>query len=210
MKRLVPFVAGIALFVAASAAGASTLRLLAKPLPVLALAFAVAMAPGGPFALRRGVFLGLLFSAAGDVLLDLDLFLPGLLAFLAAHVAYVVAFLSDTKTAAPLRALPFAIWGGLLFTHIQPRLGSLAGPVVVYVVAICTMMWRAAARVGSGPGSRGAWAGLLGAVSFGLSDSLIASDRFGAPIPHASAPIMAFYWLGQAGIAKAAFDKETP
>ena len=210
MKRLAPFAIAVALYVVASAAGTPALRLAAKPLPVLVLAVAVAVAPGRPFALRRGVFIGLLFSAAGDVLLELDLFLPGLLAFLAAHVAYVVAFLSDTKAAALLRVLPFAIWGGLLFTHVQPRLGSLAGPVIVYIVAICTMMWRAAARVGSGPASQGAWAGLLGAVSFGLSDSLIALDRFATPIPHVSAPIMLFYWLGQAGIAKAAFDKESP
>ena len=210
MKRLAPFAIAVALYVLASAAGTPSLRLAAKPLPVLVLAQAVAAAPGRAFALRRGIFIGLLLSAAGDVLLELDLFLPGLLAFLAAHVAYVVAFLSDTRAAAPLRALPFAIWGGLLFTHVQPRLGSLAGPVIVYVAAICTMMWRAAARVGSRPGLRGARAGLLGAVSFGLSDSLIALDRFSSPIPGMSAPIMLFYWLGQVGIAKAALDKESP
>ena len=208
MKRLAPFAIAVALYVLASGAGNPPLRLAAKPLPVLVLA--VALLPGRPFALRRGVFIGLLFSAAGDVLLELDSFLPGILAFLGAHAAYVVAFLSDTKAAAPLRALPFALWGGLLFTYIQPRLDSLAGPVVVYVVAICTMMWRAAARVGSKPGLRGARAGLLGAVSFGLSDSLIALDRFSSPIPGVSAPIMLFYWLGQAGIAKAALEQEAP
>lgn len=204
------FALGAGFFFVASAAAWPAVRLVAKPIPVLVLALAVALAPGKPAAIRRGVFLGLLFSAAGDVLLELDLFLAGLLAFLAAHLAYLVAFLSDTRAAAPLRLVPFAIWGGLLFTRVEPRLGELTGPVIVYVVAICAMMWRAAARVGSRPDLRGARAGLAGAVSFGISDSLIALDRFGTGMPHVSAPIMLFYWLGQAGIAKAAIDKESP
>jgi uncharacterized membrane protein YhhN len=204
------FVVAAGLFFAADAAPSPIVRLLAKPIPVLVLALALARAPGPWLAIRRGVFAGLLFSAAGDLLLELDLFLPGLLAFLAAHVAYLVAFLSDTRTAAPLRLVPFAMWGALLFTRVEPRLGALTGPVIVYVVAICAMMWRAAARVGSKPGLGGARAGFLGAVSFGISDSLIALHKFGAAIPHLSAPIMLFYWLGQVGIAKAAIDKESP
>lgn len=208
MKRILPFALGVALFFAASAAGVSSARMVAKPLPVLALAFAVARA--GPGVLRRAVLVGLLLSAAGDLLLELDLFLPGLLAFLGAHVAYAAGFFADTRAPALLRILPFAVWGGVLFHHSEPRLGSLTGPVAFYIVAICTMMWRAAARVGTGAGPRSAWAGLLGAVSFGLSDSLIASDRFHAPIPGVSLPIMLLYWLGQAGIAMAAIDKESP
>lgn len=211
MKRALPFTLAVALFVGLSAAHASSALVVAKPLPVLALAWAVAGGGAGlSHLLRRGVIVGLLLSAAGDVLLELGLFLPGLLAFLGAHLAYIVAFVSDTRAKAPLRALPFALWGALLFFHVRPGLGTLAGPVAVYVAAICTMMWRAAARVGSPPRPRGAWAGLLGAVSFGLSDSLIAIDRFVAPIPGASFPILLFYWLGQAGIAAAALDKEAP
>jgi alkenylglycerophosphocholine hydrolase len=49
---------------------------------------------------------------------------------------------------------------------------------------------------------------LFGAVSFGISDSLIAWNRFLAPVPNAFVPVMLFYWIGQAGIARAALDKE--
>jgi alkenylglycerophosphocholine/alkenylglycerophosphoethanolamine hydrolase len=206
VKRILPFALAVTLFFAASAAGAVTLRRLAKPLPALVLAIAVITSGRGVF--RRGVLVGLLCSAGGDVLLDRGLFLPGLGAFFAAHVAYVIAFVSDSRTPALLRALPFAGWGALLFARIRPGLGALTVPVVFYVAAICTMMWRAAARVGPGPGPRGARAGLVGAVSFGLSDSLIAWDRFFAPIPRVSVPIMLLYWLGQAGIAIAAIDEE--
>jgi alkenylglycerophosphocholine hydrolase len=199
----VTFAASMVAFVAAVALGFDTLELLVKPLPVLVLAFGVATKSRSP--LRRGVTAGLLASAVGDVLLGLDLFLPGLVLFLCAHVAYTVAFLADTRAPAFVRALPFAAWGTLLLGRLWPALGSLAAPVAFYVVAICAMMWRAAARVGRSPG---AMAGLVGAVSFGISDCLIALNRFEAPVPKAFVPIMLFYWLGQAGIARAALDKE--
>jgi uncharacterized membrane protein YhhN len=77
--------------------------------------------------------------------------------------------------------------------------------VVAYVLAICTMLWRAAARVGrEGPARPGEWAALGGAVLFALSDSLIAFDRFHAPIPSVEVRIMLLYWAGQLGIAASA------
>ena len=39
------------------------------------------------------------------------------------------------------------------------------------------------------------------ALAFAASDALIAFDRLHAPMPGASVPIMALYWLGQSGIA---------
>jgi uncharacterized membrane protein YhhN len=206
VKAWTTFVASVMAFFAAAALGLRSLELFAKPLPVIVLAFHVGTSARSP--LRRGVTIGLLASAVGDFLLGLDLFLPGLVAFLGAHVAYTVAFLADTPALALGRAIPFVTWGTLLFGHLWPALGGLAGPVAFYVVAICAMMWRAAARVGrsSGPG---AVAGIVGAVSFGISDSLIAWHRFEAPVAGASIAIMLFYWLGQAGIARAALDKET-
>ena len=86
------------------------------------------------------------------MLLEAGLFLPGLLAFLAAHVAYVAAFLSADRRPALGRALPFLAWGLGAFALLRPGLGPMAVPVAVYVAVICTMMWRAAARVGS-PGT---------------------------------------------------------
>ncbi len=203
MKLWAAFLATMVVFFAATTLGFSTLALLAKPLPVIVLACGVMASDAGP--LRSGIAVGLLASAIGDLLLGLDLFLPGLVAFLFAHVAYLSAFLADTRVLAPARALPFAAWGALLLGKLWPALGSLALPVAFYVAAICAMMWRASARVGR---REGALAGLVGAVSFGFSDSLIAWDRFLTNIEGGFIPIMLFYWLGQAGIARAALDKE--
>jgi uncharacterized membrane protein YhhN len=195
-------VAAAAAFLAGIAFPSAPLRLAAKPIPVLCLAGWVAMAGRRPAA--RPVCVGLLLSALGDVLLEASphLFLPGLLAFLAAHVSYTVGFVRETRRASPLRAVPFAIWGALGYLAMRAGLGALRVPVVVYLFAICVMMWRAAATVGhESPARRGEWLALGGAVLFAASDTLIGLDRFRAPLEGARLAIILLYWLGQLGIA---------
>jgi uncharacterized membrane protein YhhN len=150
------------------------------------------------------VCVGLLLSALGDVLLEASpgLFLAGLLAFLGAHVAYTAGFVRETSRASVSRAVPFALWGALGYLAMRAGLGALQVPVVVYLTAICVMMWRAAATVGhEGPARRHEWLALAGAVLFAASDTLIGLDRFRAPLPGARVPIILLYWLGQLGIA---------
>jgi uncharacterized membrane protein YhhN len=185
------------------ATGRPALCLAVKPFPALVLAAWVAARC--PRLLGRLTATGLALSAAGDVLLEIGLFLPGLLAFLAAHLAYVAAFLTADRRPALGRALPFAAWGLTAFALLHRGLGPMALPVAVYVAVICTMMWRAAARVGS-PSTPplAALLGLGGAVAFAASDTLIAFNRFAAPIPRVRWPIMTLYWLGQSGIAASA------
>jgi uncharacterized membrane protein YhhN len=197
------FLATALLYFVALGAGLPALRLAVKPLPALVLAVWVATRCREPLA--RLTAAGLALSALGDVQLERGLFLPGLLAFLSAHVAYVAAFLAADRRPAIGRALPFVAWGVTAYLLLRPGLGPMALPVGVYVAVICAMMWRAAARLGS-PGSPAlaALLGLAGAVAFGASDTLIAFDRFSAPIPGARWPIMVLYWLGQAGLAASA------
>jgi uncharacterized membrane protein YhhN len=179
------------------------LRVALKPLPVLALASWVASRSREP--LGRLVASGLVLSALGDVLLETGRFLPGLLAFLGAHVAYVAAFLWVERRPALLRALPFAAWGVGTFGLLRPGLGAMALPVGIYCAVISVMLWRAGARVGgAGTHERAAWLGLVGALAFGASDTLVAVDRFQVPIPGVRLPIMLVYWLGQWGIAASA------
>jgi uncharacterized membrane protein YhhN len=203
-----PILAGVGLATAllyfvGLGAGLPALRLAVKPFPALALAAWVATRCREPLA--RLTTVGLVLSAIGDLQLERGLFLPGLLAFLTAHVAYVAAFLAADRRRALGRALPFLAWGVTAYLFLRPGLGPMALPVGVYVAVICAMMWRAAARVGSpGTPALAALVGLAGAVAFGASDTLIAFDRFSAPIPGARWPIMVLYWLGQAGLAASA------
>jgi alkenylglycerophosphocholine hydrolase len=209
-RRLGPVLAAVGVvsataFLAGPARDGSWLRLVAKPIPVLCLAAWVAQRGGGRSA--NAIRIGLLLSALGDVLLEYDpgYFLAGLGAFLLAHLAYTTGFLRESRRRAPLAALPFAAWGAMGFAAMRNGLGSMAIPVVIYLTAVCAMMWRAAARVGrDGRPQRPEWLALGGAVLFGLSDTLIGLDRFRAPIAGVRLPIVVLYWLAQLGIAASA------
>jgi uncharacterized membrane protein YhhN len=194
-------------YLAGLAVGIPELCLAVKPFPILALSTWVTVRSREP--LGRLVAVGLLLSSLGDVLLETGRFLPGLAAFLAAHLAYIAGFVAADRRSVPARALPFLAWGMAALAVIGPGLGRLAGPVAVYVAVVCAMMWRAAARVG-GSGPAAAWLGLAGAVAFGASDTLIALDRFAAPLPGLRGLIMVLYWLGQWGIAASAACSRSP
>lgn len=185
------------------------LRLATKPLPVLVLAAVVALArPGIRF--RRLVAVGLVFGAAGDLLLELGLFVPGLLAFLVGHGWYLAAFLGVDRRLSPWTALPFAVWGVGLVLALADGAGDLLVPVAVYAGALCTLMWRAGSLLGSPLPHRAALVLFVGAVAFGLSDSHIAIDRFGPAVPGARWGIMASYWTAQALVAVGALLVDQP
>jgi alkenylglycerophosphocholine hydrolase len=176
------------------------LRLAAKPIPVLCLLAWVLSRADDRYA--RLIAAGLALSALGDVLLEFPgLFVAGLGAFLCAHISYIMAFLTDSTRLHLGRALPFVFWLVFIYTRMRPGLGEMVAPVTVYVLVIGAMMWRAAARVGDGPAAMPA---AIGAVLFGLSDTLIGLDRFHAPIPGVRYPIGLLYWAGQALIAASA------
>ena len=136
-------------------------------------------------------------------MLDLQgLFVPGLLAFLGAHLAFVTGFTADVRRLAPLRALPFLAYASGMLLFLRPGLGPMLLPVAVYALAFTSDMWRAAARVGAhGRATRQEWWVLLGTLSFAASDSLLALDRFHGAIAHVRIPILGLYWLGLLGIA---------
>jgi uncharacterized membrane protein YhhN len=173
------------------------LRLATKPVPVLCLLVWVLARDRDRYA--RLIAAGLALSALGDVLLELPgLFVAGLGAFLCAHISYIMAFLTESTRPRLLRATPFLIWLALAYTRMRPGLGGMAVPVTVYVIVVGVMMWRAAARIGEVPS---ALPSTIGAVLFGLSDTLIGLDRFHAPIPGVRYPIIFLYWAGQMGIS---------
>src|SRR5690606_36507099 len=132
---------------------------------------------------------GLALSLVGDVLLELspDLFLPGLGAFLFAHLAYVAAYVTVSRLPSLKQGVPFALLGVGAGVFLWPRLGGLALPVMAYVAVICAMMWRSAALLdGAGLERSEQWAVLAGAVMFAMSDTLLAVKLFVQPVPGSS------------------------
>jgi uncharacterized membrane protein YhhN len=185
------------------------LHLVSKPIPVLAMALWLGLLP------RKGryqwaVIVGLLLSATGDVLLSWsdETFLFGLIAFLLGHVAYIVAFLRDSRGLYLGRGLLAYAYGVLAYGYLYTAgdLGDMTIPVLAYVIVICTMLWRASCRVGA-PGvyERSAWTGLAGAAFFTLSDTLLAMGMFAGQRPLGPYAVIITYWLGQLGITLSAY-----
>lgn len=201
-------VAAAALFLAGQVLDSYILRMVAKPLPVLCMALYVLLAPGrGRY--QIAIIAGLIFSMLGDILLEASArtFLPGVVAFLLAHVAYIVAFRQDSRTPALIWAALAYAYGAVAFALLlaSGNLGEMTLPVALYVIVICTMLWRAGARWRSGDVLRlSAQAALLGALLFTLSDTILALNRWAFAIPFARYLNISTYWLGQWGIALSA------
>jgi uncharacterized membrane protein YhhN len=143
----------------------------------------------------------------GDLLLSASpsLFLIGLITFFLAHIVYVAAIILESKKLYISRGIPFLIYGIVIYTFLLPGLGDLAVPVGLYVITICTMMWRSAARIHPNiPMISSARAGFSGAILFALSDTILAVYRFRVEIPGAVYLIISLYWVGQLGITYSA------
>ena len=148
---------------------------------------------------RRWVLTGLAFSLAGDVALlwPQQGFLPGLVSFALAHLAYLVAFTREQRLAArPLAFVVYAAVAGVILWQLWPGVpAALRVPVVVYVACLTAMAAQAAVLWRSGS-PRGAVLALGGAL-FVASDALLATHRFATPLPLASLWILSTYWGAQ-------------
>lgn len=162
---------------------------------------------------RRWVLAGLGLSLCGDVALmwPQQGFLPGLVSFLLAHLAYLWAFTRDGVRLAA-RPLPFVFYGvlaALILWRLWPGVpAGLRLPVLAYVLCLASMAAQAAVlglqtRADSPDDSRrrrGVVLALGGAL-FLASDALLATNKFALPLPLSGLWILATYWLAQWCIA---------
>lgn len=159
---------------------------------------------------RSLVRLGLVLSLAGDVFLlwPKDGFLPGLVAFLLAHLAYIAAFCVPVRLAAkPWVFVGYGLVAAAILSALWPGVpGALRVPVVAYVVCLATMaaqalVWWRSSAAGHVADARLARAAALGGLLFMVSDSLLAINKFAVPLPLSSLWILLSYWLAQWCIA---------
>ncbi|MDP1648799.1 MAG: lysoplasmalogenase [Rubrivivax sp.] len=174
-----------------------------KPLATLiVIAYAWRRGHDAPL-LRRWVLAGLVLSLAGDVALlwPKQGFLPGLVSFLLAHLAYLVAFTRVQRLAAwPPAFVGYAAVAGVVLWRLWPGVPvALQAPVLAYVVCLAAMAAQAAVLWQRGS-ARGAVLALGGAL-FMTSDALLASNKFAGPLPWASLWILGTYWSAQWCIA---------
>ena len=157
---------------------------------------------------RRFVRFGLILSLLGDIALlwPKEGFLPGLVAFLLAHLAYIAAFCVSARLAArPLVFVAYGVVAALILAQLWNGVpGALRAPVLAYVLCLATMASQAAVwwRVSVGrPDAALARHAALGGVLFMASDSLLAINKFAVPVPLSSLWILLTYWLAQWCIA---------
>jgi uncharacterized membrane protein YhhN len=154
---------------------------------------------------RRWVLAGLGLSLGGDVALlwPQQGFLPGLVCFLLAHLAYLRAFTRVHKLAA--RVGPFLVYAAVaavVLAALWPGIpAALRGPVVAYVLCLGAMAAQTAVLWRQAPHDAASRRLALGGALFLASDALLASNRFAQPLPMASLWILATYWSAQACIA---------
>lgn len=189
------------------------LHWLAKPLATLLIAHIVWRSTTPLSAgYRRAVLAGMLLSCIGDIalMLPIDAFVPGLIAFLLAHLCYIAAFRDGWRAGRGLglAALLLAVFAAINLGGLWPLLPSaLRVPVVVYVAVLALMATLALARAWSRPQPLPAeahsarWAA-CGAVLFVISDSTLAWDRFGGGLPMAALCVLATYYAAQYCIAR--------
>jgi uncharacterized membrane protein YhhN len=181
---------------------ASTTRTVLKTLPIALLAFLPATYLGvvGAFTGTLVVLIvALALSALGDFLLALRdqdrFFVPGLGAFLAAHVAYLIAFAPRASippdTLASVAIVASLAAAGALIMRLAPKLDRLRIPVFAYFAVIMAMV-AAALSIREAPWILGA-----GAIIFALSDSLIAVRKFMAPLPYNNEAVWITYIAAQ-------------
>jgi uncharacterized membrane protein YhhN len=205
-SRLLLFTALCAVLAIASAPWALNqpwMNMLFKPLATIGI-FAYAWGRGHDRpVVRRWVLIGLVLSLVGDIALlwpDKG-FLPGLVSFLLAHLAYLVAFTRTRRLAA--RIAPFVVYAvvaGAVLYQLWPGVpAGLRGPVGGYVIFLAAMAAQAAVLWRCGE-PRGGWLAMGGAL-FVCSDALLATNKFAGPLPLASLWILSTYWLAQGMIA---------
>lgn len=154
-------------------------------------------------AARRCVLAGLWFSLIGDVALlwPQQGFVPGLVAFLIAHVLYIVAFTREHRFAAlPAALAAYALVAGTILALLWRDIpAGLRIPVAGYVFVLTAMAAQAAVVGQRARGSdvRRARGLMIGGALFMVSDTLLAINRFALPLPAAGLWILATYWAAQ-------------
>jgi uncharacterized membrane protein YhhN len=192
-----------------TANGKSELRIYSKPLiliPLWIFFYFNSIETKGSL-LRKSISAALIFSWMGDVLLIFpNLFLYGLGAFLMAHICYIIGFkISQTNPFVVGQVnfirlffvnLPIYILAAFVYFLINPGLGTMKIPVVIYLIVIVMMATTARERYQKTiPASF--WQVFIGAMLFMISDGILAINMFFKPFPESGVLVMGTYVLAQ-------------
>ena len=169
-----------------------------KPLTMVFILLIAIQGPTTTPSYKYAIIAGLIFSIGGDTLLmpTIDRFVPGLVAFLVAHLFYITAFVSGVSFGLAWSLVPLAIYGIAVYAILFPSLGQLKLPVAAYIVVILVMAWLAWERWRQ-TGQNDAFLALLGAILFVVSDTILAIHRFRGPYKLGRALNLSTYFAAQ-------------
>lgn len=192
-----------------TANGETELRIYSKPFILIPLWIYFYLSSGDikGSLIRKSISAALIFSWIGDVLLIFpNLFLYGLGAFLMAHICYIIGFkISQTNPFVVGQVnfirlffvnLPIYILAAFVYFLINPGLGSMKVPVVIYLIVIVMMASTARERYQKTiPTSF--WQVFIGAMLFLISDGILAINLFFKPFPESGILVMGTYVVAQ-------------
>ncbi len=144
--------------------------------------------------------LAMIFALFGDVFLLFNgetFFLMGLGSFMIMQLLYTYLFsregANDTKKLLKI-SLPIIVLTLLVISLLWSNLGELRIPVLVYALAISSMVISAIYRKNT---LNGYLAVVLGVILFLISDAILAISKFGGAIPYQDIIIMSTYMAAQ-------------
>ncbi len=148
----------------------------------------------------------LVLSWFGDLFLmgDQSFFIPGLFAFLCAHISYILLFYR-IKPTSTLEKGPFIV--GIILTLVYfiffyqvilVKTGSLFPAVLIYALVIL-VMWLVASHRAFRLKQQNIWL-WTGALLFVVSDSLLGYNKFVQFVPVINGLVMLTYGLAQYGL----------
>ena len=160
------------------------------------------------FSTKKILLTALTLSWVGDIILMFAdkgelYFIAGLIAFLLSHISYIILFSKQLKI--NLKKSKIIFWVGVtaiafylivIMLILLPSLGDLKIPVFVYALTISIMLLFALKGFLNWQKPANSYI-LIGAIVFVASDSLLAFDKFYAPLQYSSLLVMATYLLAQ-------------
>ena len=181
------------------------LAYLFKPLTLLLLILVVScFVENAPWIYLILIFLGLVFSLAGDVflMLEKDLFIQGLISFFMAHICYVLAFgqFLDFNSLPWLLLLGFVVISFGIWQYLKGSLGKLKIPVLAYISIIILMSFAAGSWSIQSIGTNNSMPALLaftGSVIFMSSDTSLAINRFKQKYKYGQVLTLSTYYVAQ-------------
>lgn len=187
------------------------LSLFSKPLLMpLLIGYFVSASGANRSPLKKFVVLALVFSWVGDTVLMFQningmYFIIGLVAFLLAHVMYIVGFTklknSTTKVERLAIIVFFLAYSATLVIFLWPGLGNMKAPVMLYALVLTIM-----GVLGVIKSTTNHPYITFGVLFFVASDSILALNKFLIDVPFNGMLIMGTYiaaqWLIVAGVSK--------